>query len=90
MRFEWDTKKTISNQRKHGVSFEEASSSLRDTLSATVYDPDHSELEDRYITFGVSSKGRLLTVSHADSENVIRIISARLATKSERLIYEEG
>ncbi|MBF0231314.1 MAG: BrnT family toxin [Desulfamplus sp.] len=90
MFFEWDINKAKANKRKHGVTFEEGSSSLRDPLSATAYDPDHSEDEERYITFGVSSKGRLLTVSHTENNNVIRIISARLATKTERLIYEEG
>jgi hypothetical protein len=90
MIFAWDTKKAVANQRKHGVSFEEASSALRDSFSATAHDPDHSEDEDRFVTFGISSRGRLLTVSHTDRANVIRIISARLATNAERKIYEEG
>ena len=90
MSFTWDTKKAAANHRKHGVSFEEASSALRDTLSATAHDPDHSEDEDRFVTFGISSQGRLLAVSHADRGNSIRIISARLATNAERKIYEEG
>ena len=90
MSFAWDTKKATANYRKHGVSFEEASSALRDTLSATAHDPDHSEDEDRFVTFGISSQGRLLAVSHTDRGNSIRIISARLATNAERKIYEEG
>jgi len=90
MSFTWDTKKAIANHRKHGVSFEEASSALRDTFSATAHDPDHSENEDRFVTFGVSSRGRLLAVSHTERGNSIRIISARLATNAERQIYEEG
>lgn len=90
MSFAWDTKKAAANHRKHDVSFEEASSALRDTLSATAHDPDHSEDEDRFVTFGISSQGRLLAVSHADRGNSIRIISARLATNAERKIYEEG
>ena len=89
MSFEWDPKKAAANRRKHGVSFEEASSALRDSFSATAHDPDHSEDEDRFVTFGVSSRGRLLAVSHTDRENVIRIISARIATNVERQIYEE-
>ncbi|HSO81912.1 BrnT family toxin [Thiocapsa sp.] len=75
MSFEWDPRKARSNQRKHGVTFEEASSALRDRLSATGHDPDHSEDEDRFVTFGVSSRGRLLTVSHTDRGNTIRIIT---------------
>lgn len=90
MHFEWDTKKAIVNKRKHGVTFEEASSALRDPFSATAHDPDHSENEIRFVTFGVSSQGRLLTVSHTDRDNAVRIISARLATNIERQIYEEG
>ena len=90
MSFEWDAKKAIANRRKHGVTFEEASSALRDRLSATGHDPDHSEDEDRFITFGFSSRGRLLAVSHTDRGNLIRFISARIATSVERQIYEEG
>lgn len=90
MHFEWDPKKATANRRKHGITFEEATSSLRDVFSATAHDPDHSDDEERFVTFGVSSRGRLLTVSHTDRGNAIRIISARLATNAERQIYEEG
>ena len=90
MSFVWDAKKAAANHRKHGVSFEEASSALRDTFSATAHDPDHSEDEDRFVTFGVSAQGRLLAVAHTERGNSIRIISARLATNAERQIYEEG
>jgi uncharacterized protein len=90
MNFEWDAKKAIANRRNHGVTFEEASSALRDRLSATGHDPDHSENEERFVTFGMSSQGRLLAVSHTDRGNAIRKISARLATSAERQIYEEG
>lgn len=90
MHFEWNPKKATANWRKHGVTFEEATSALRDMFSATAHDPDHSDDEERFITFGVSSQGRLLTVSHTDRGNAIRIISARLATNTERQIYEEG
>jgi uncharacterized DUF497 family protein len=89
MHFEWDPKKAASNQRKHGVTFEEASSALRDSFSATAHDPDHSEHEDRFVTFGISSKGRLLAVAHTERGDAVRIISARLATSIERQIYEE-
>lgn len=90
MHFEWDPKKATANRRKHGVTFEEDTSALRDVFSATAHDPDHSDDEERFVTFGISSQGRLLTVSHTDRGNAIRIISARLATNIERQIYEEG
>jgi hypothetical protein len=90
MNFEWDRRKAVSNARKHGVTFEEATTALRDPLSATARDPDHSVVESRFVTLGVSSDGRLLVVSHTERENSVRIISARLATKDERKIYEEG
>jgi uncharacterized DUF497 family protein len=90
MRILWDEAKAETNLRKHGVSLAEAATSLRDSLSGTGYDPDHSVAEDRFVTFGVSSKGRLLVVSHTEEGNVIRIISSRLAEKQERQIYEEG
>lgn len=88
MHFEWDPKKASTNGRKHGVTFEEATSALRDVFSATAHDPDHSENEERFVTLGISSQGRLLTVSHTDRGNAIRIISALLATNIERQIYE--
>ncbi len=59
-------------------------------MAATGADPDHSITEDRYITFGISNPGRLLVVAHTENEETIRIISARLASKGERKIYEEG
>ena len=90
MRFEWDPRKAAANLRKHGISFEEASTALRDDLALTGRDPDHSTGEGRYITFGVSSQGRLLVVSHTERGGSVRIVSARTATKSERKIYEEG
>jgi uncharacterized DUF497 family protein len=90
MNFVWDPKKAAANLRNHGVSLEEASTVFRDSLSATGSDPDHSIGERRFITFGVSNAGRLLIVSHTDEGLTIRIISARLATRQERKIYEEG
>lgn len=90
MKFDWDRRKAASNLRKHGVSFEEAATALRDTLAVTGHDPDHSINEDRFITFGVSSRSRVLAVAHTQREDVIRIISARLASRNERKIYEEG
>ena len=73
-----------------GVSFEEASTVFRDALSATGSDPDHSVEEPRFVTFGNSSQGRLLVVAHTEEGDNIRIISARLVTRQERKIYEEG
>ena len=90
MKFEWDLKKAGTNLRKHKVTFEEATTALSDPMSATGADPDHSITEDRYITFGVSERGRLLVVAYADKGETIRIISARVASKGEQKIYEEG
>ncbi|HEY6322145.1 MAG TPA: BrnT family toxin [Thermoanaerobaculia bacterium] len=90
MRVEWDARKAAANLRKHEVSFDEASTALDDPLAATVRDPDHSDMEHRFITFGVSTGGRLLVVAHAEEEDLLRIISARLATRPERRIYEDG
>lgn len=90
MEFIWDPKKAEVNQQKHGVTFEEATTALRDALAATGYDPDHSTDEDRYVTFGMSEKNRLLVVAHTEEADVIRIISCRAAKPKERKIYEEG
>jgi hypothetical protein len=90
MRFEWDPRKAAANLRKHGVSFEEAATAVRDALAVTGEDPDHSLDEDRCVTFGMSNRGRLLVVAHTEREGTIRIITARRATRSERKIYEEG
>jgi hypothetical protein len=90
MNFAWDTKKAAANLRKHAVAFEEAATIFRDALSVSGADPDRSVGERRFITFGVSNLGRLIVVSHNDDGSTIRIISARLATRRERKIYEEG
>ena len=90
MRFEWDPKKARSNPRKHKVSFEEAATALMDPMSATGVDPDHSLGEERFVTFGVSKRGRLLVVAHTEKMMPFRIISARHASKGEKKIYEEG
>jgi uncharacterized DUF497 family protein len=83
-------KKARTNLRKHKVTFEEAATVLSDQMSATGADPDHSITEDRYITFGVSERGRLLVIAYTEEGETIRIISARVASKGERKIYEEG
>jgi uncharacterized DUF497 family protein len=88
--FEWDPAKAEKNLKKHRVAFAEASSVFADNLSVTFPDPDHSVDEDRYITMGESSDGRLLAVAHIDRDDKIRIISAREMTRGERRYYEEG
>ena len=90
MKIEWDTEKAKSNLKKHGISFEEAATALSDPMAATGADPDHSRTEERYVTFGVSEKGRLVVVSHTEKHETIRIISARKASKGEKELYEEG
>jgi uncharacterized DUF497 family protein len=87
--FEWDHKKATANLRKHQVSFLEAVSVFYDPMSATGDDPEHSIDEQRFVTFGISASGRLLVVAHTERGDAIRIISARLATRAERGIYEE-
>jgi len=90
MRYEWDARKAAANRSKHGVSFQEAATVFRDPLSQTGGDPDHSVAENRFVTFGLSARGRLLVVAHTEQGDTIRIISAREATARERAIYEEG
>jgi len=86
---EWDSAKAASNRRKHGVDFREALTALEDPLSTTYPDPEHSLEERRFVTIGVSGKGRVLVVAHADRRAAVRIISARRATPRERRFYEE-
>ena len=88
--FEWDPRKASANVGKHGVSFDEASTAFGDPLSMTIADPLHSEQqEERLVLIGQSIGGRLLVVVHTERRDRIRIISARLAAKRERLTYEE-
>jgi uncharacterized DUF497 family protein len=89
VRFEWDPAKAADNVARHGVSFEEAATVFRDPLSATGPDPDHSFDEERFVTFGISTSGRLLVIAHTERGDTIRIISTRPATAGERKIYEE-
>jgi uncharacterized protein len=88
MHFEWDRAKAERNRRKHKVAFDEAVTVFHDPLSATFPDPDHSTGERRLITVGYSSRDRLLIVSHVEGNETIRIISARLASASERKRHE--
>ena len=91
MEFAWDPAKDLLNQRKHGVTFGEASTVFNDPLQWTVPDPDHSVEEQRYLTTGYSEQQRLIIVSHTEeTDDRIRIINARLVISAERQIYEEG
>ena len=88
--FEWDPKKAKSNLKKHGVSFEEASTAFWDDHALVIDDPDHSLDEERFVLLGLSSNVRLVTVVHCfrGADDVIRIISARRATPSEQTSYQ--
>jgi uncharacterized DUF497 family protein len=90
MRFEWDENKAAANLVKHGVSFEEAATVFGDPLSDTFDDPDHSTEERRFVIIGMSEKGKMLIVAHADDGEVVRLISAREPTRGEREFYEES
>ena len=86
--FEWDPNKGKENLEIHGVSFDEAGTAFRDSLSLAIYDPLHSEEEDRFILLGNSHKDCLLVVVHTARGGNIRLISARKASKKERKQYE--
>jgi uncharacterized protein len=86
--FEWDPEKALENERKHGVSFVEATQVFGDELSRSVADPDHSEAEDRFLIFGQTAAGRNLVVSFTERGIRIRLISARDMTPQERRAYE--
>lgn len=89
--FEWDAKKNVINQQKHKISFDEAETVFYDEEARIIDDPEHSEEEDRFIILGLSKKANLLVVCHCyrASETVIRIISARKATRTETKQYQD-
>jgi uncharacterized DUF497 family protein len=91
LRFEWDPKKAAENHRKHGIAFEEAHSVFVDEHALLLDDPDHSTHDDRFVLLGLSAAMRVLVVVHGyrESEGVIRLISARKATRTERAHYLE-
>jgi uncharacterized DUF497 family protein len=89
MEFVWNPNKPASNLRKHGVSFLEAGTVFDDPFAVTYDDPDHSEQEDRFITYGLSNQNRFLVVSHTFRDEKTRIISARQATRRESNLYED-
>jgi hypothetical protein len=87
--FEWDPEKARLNTAKHGIDFAEAATVFADVLSATIPDPDHSIGEHRFITLGMSHRQRLLVVVHTETDDRLRIISARTAERNERRSYEK-
>ena len=89
LQFTWDLRKAASNLRKHGVGFPEAATAFADPLSLTIPDPDHSVREERFVLIGQSERRRLVVVAHMERGDLIRIISARPATRHERKTYEE-
>ncbi len=90
--FEWDAAKAISNEKKHGVTFEEAKSVFYDDFAIQFFDDQNSELEDRFLLLGHSNQSRILLICHCEQESgdLIRIISARKATANERKLYKGG
>ena len=91
MNFDWSKEKAAANRIKHGISFEEAQTVFNDCEALRIYDPDHSEEEERFVLLGLSSLFRVLVVCHCyrEDDEQIRIISARKATKKETAAYEE-
>ena len=89
--FSWDPKKNEINKKKHRISFEEATTVFYDANARLINDPDHSDLEDRFIILGLSERLRILVVCHCyrRSSSQIRIISARKANKNEQNLYRE-
>jgi uncharacterized DUF497 family protein len=91
MNFTWNEQKNETNQKKHGIAFEEARTVFYDVNARLIRDDEHSEDEERFIILGFSDKSKLLLVAHCyrEEEEVIRIISARKASGNERRQYEE-
>jgi hypothetical protein len=90
-KFEWDEAKSLKNKKKHGITFEEARSVFYDENALLISDPDHSEAEDRFILLGLSAALRILVVCHCyrETNDTIRIISARRADKRESAGYRQ-
>lgn len=88
--FEWNPQKVEINNKKHGISFDEATTVFGDSLFVTYLDPDHSIQKERFVMLVLFSKHRILVVSHMYCGETVRIISARVATKRERRFYEHG
>lgn len=90
LNFEWDGRKAKASVTKHGVSFEEAATVFADPLSLTIPDPDHSQVEERFIILGKSHAGKLPVVVHLERGDNLRIISPRRTSRRERKHHEEG
>lgn len=92
LRFEWDPSKAAENLAKHGVAFEEALTVFEDEYARLRTDPDHSDDEDRFLILGMSTRLRLVVVAHCyrESDEVVRLISARRATRREAHQYQEA
>jgi hypothetical protein len=88
--FEWHPAKAAENVASHGVSFEEASTCFQDPRSLTIYDPEHSDSEDRYVLLGMSARGSLLVVVHTERGDNIRLVSARVADRRESAQYTQA
>jgi uncharacterized DUF497 family protein len=89
LQFEWDRAKARANWAKHRITLDEAATVFLDEFSITVVDPDHSIDEDRWIVIGLSAQQRLLVVVFAERDGILRLISARRASRAERVKYEE-
>ena len=90
MDLEWDEAKAAANLEKHGISFADAATVFGDPFYVDFYDPDHSLDERRYLIIGASKEGSIVIVSYTERNDVIRLISAREVTPTERKAYEEG
>ena len=88
--FDWDNRKHAANIRKHEVTFDEASTIFSDQFGMTIYDPAHSQAEERFIEMGLSSRGNLLVISYTERGKSVRIINARTANRAEAKRYEEN
>jgi uncharacterized protein len=89
MEFQWDPDTAASNLDKHGIAFSEAATVFGDPQAITYHDREHSDHDDRFITFGTTASGRLVVVVHVDRNDRTRIVSARDLTRRERKQYEE-
>jgi uncharacterized DUF497 family protein len=90
LRFTWDVTKALANHRKHGITFAEAATAFGDPLSVTIPDPDHSVDEEHFILIGRTAQHNVVVVAHVERGDTIRLISARPASRRERIGYEEG
>ena len=90
MEFEWDERKAATNLKKHDVSFHEPGTVFGDPMATTFHDPEHSDDEHRFLTFGLSRSNRLLVVAHTDRSSKVRIIGARVMTSKKRLPASNG